>query len=212
MLLMKRPSSLRRKVLLFLAPLILGAAVAEESGKYVLLPEPSFMWHKHGQKIPGSRRTVLIPALTTSAGLRELSPEAFAELGVSWAAFSKTAGTTADAHLKTLKPVVTKDSEGHAAVAVVKSKSAITASVVFAPGFVAKFEPIFGDRLLVAIPDRFTIYVFPRALSTHKEYGKRLAALYEDAVYPASLELFEADPQGVRVVGSFSGGGRNGEK
>ena len=191
---MKRPSSLRRKVLLFLAPLIMGVSIAEETGKYVLLPEPSFMWHEHGQKIQGSRTTVLVPAITTSAGLRELSPEAFADLGVSWAAFAKTADATADAHLKTLEPVVKKDAEGHAAVAVVKSESPITASAVFAPGFVAKFEPIFGDRLLVAIPDRFTIYVFPRALSTHGEYGKRLAALYEDAVYPASLELFEVDP------------------
>ena len=203
---MKRPSTLRRKVLLFLAPLILGTAYAEETGNYVLLPEPSFMWHEHGQKVHGSRTTVLIPALTTSAGLQELSPEAFADLGVSWAAFRKTANATADAHLKTLEPVVTNDAEGHAAVAIVKSKSPLTASTIFAPGFVAKFEPIFGDRLLVAIPDRFTIYVFPRALSTHGNYGKRLAAMYEDAVYPASLELFEVDPQGVRVVGSFSRG------
>ena len=67
----------------------------------------------------------------------------------------------------------------------------------------ADFAVTLGDQLLIVIPNRFTVYVFPKLASTIGNYQKSFISLFRDAVYPASSEIFELTKEGFRGFGSF---------
>lgn len=175
-----------------------------EPGQPVLLVEPLFMRHKAAREIPGARQSQLVPGVTTADGIDVLGPDAFAARGQSWSAFVKAANATAAAHLKTVKIEWFRDANGLAEFARIRNPSPLTASVVHAPEFLDRFKASLGDRLLVGIPDRNTVYVFPRTMPTiFKRLSPEIAEAYARALYPVSPEAFELTPNRFAVVGSF---------
>ena len=62
---------------------------------------------------------------------------------------------------------------------------------------------IFGPSLLVALPNRFTVYVFPELASEYKDYAPMVIRAYEESAYPVSLEVFEISQSGIRAIGTF---------
>jgi hypothetical protein len=75
--------------------------------------------------------------------------------------------------------------------------------MVLDPGFLKKFKDIFGTTILVAIPDRFTVFVFPSLASEYKDYSPLVIHAYHDSAYPVSLEVFEISASGIRAIGIF---------
>jgi hypothetical protein len=174
--------------------------VAEET--FCLLIEP-----KDGpavsKVIPGAKSTVLVPGRETGVGVRYCTAGEFRAMGLSWAAYQRKAEVVADRVFGSLKPEVTRDSKGFARLAVLRGKSHLTASTVLAPKFYATFRASMGDDLVVLIPDRFTIYVFPRPMGEYKEWGKRTLREFAEATYPVSFEVFLLNKSGLSALGSF---------
>ena len=78
-----------------------------------------------------------------------------------------------------------------------------TASAALAPEFYEHFRKLMGDDLVLLIPDRFTIHVFPRPLGGYKDWGKKILQAYAEASHPVSYEVLLLNRDGLSVLGSF---------
>lgn len=156
------------------------------------------------QPIKGAQKTALVPGRETSiGGVRYYTKEEFEALGLGWSGFQKKAEAAATRVLATLKPEITRDAKNFVTSAVLRGPSHLTASAVLAPRFYEMFRATMGDDLVVLIPDRFTVYVFPRPLGQYKELGPKILAAYAEAAYPVSYEVLLLNKQGLSALGSF---------
>lgn len=170
-------------------------------GTPCIIIEPTLMGAADRGFAPtNSKKTLLVPAQIGNFG-PEIIPAT--ELLASWPDYLKRAQKTSETLLASLKPKITRDTNGIAQMAVYKSDHPLTASLLLAPGLLKKFEKTLGDKLLAAIPDRHSLYLFPRSIGNFRQYGKQLASTHQDATYPASIELFEISDSGLKAVGSF---------
>lgn len=174
--------------------------------------EPSTMRTEAAQFLPGSKKTVMVPAREDELGLSRLTKEEFAAAGLTWNQFVARAATAAAAHLRKLKPDIRRDKKGTALYAVLKSESHLTASIILCPEFFAQFRESFGDRLVVLMPNRFTVYVFPRGFSDFQSMGPAILGEFEESVWPCSQEAFEITSEGLKCLGAFDTGEGEPEK
>jgi hypothetical protein len=180
-----------------------GMGVGQALETFCLLIEP-----KDGpavkQMIKGARATALVPGRETRlGGVRYYTEAEFGALGLSWAGFARKAEASATRVLATLTPEVTKDSQGFVRSAVIRGKSHLTAGVVLSPRFYEMFRDTMGDDLVLLIPDRFTVYVFPRPMGEYKALGPKMLEAYAAAVYPVSYEVLLLNKDGLSALGSF---------
>ncbi len=168
--------------------------------------EPATMRTEAAQLLPGSKMTVIVPAREDTLGLSRLTKEEFAATGLKWEQFLTNAATTAALHLKSLKPDIHRDKKGDAQYAVLKSESHLTASIILCPEFFTQFRGTFGDRLVVLVPDRFTVYVFPRGFSDFQSMGPVILEQYANSTWPCSQEAFEVTAAGLKCLGAFDTG------
>lgn len=158
------------------------------------------------QLLPGSKLTVIVPAREDTLGLSRLTKEELAATGLKWEQFLAQAAATAAPHLKSLKPDIHRDKKGAALYAILKSDSHLTASVILCPEFFTQFRETFGDRLVVLVPDRFTVYVFPRGFTDFQTMGPGILEQHANSVWPCSQEAFEINSAGLKCLGAFDTG------
>jgi hypothetical protein len=186
-----------------------GLAAPGEAGRdspareeYCLLIEPN-AGPQVVKPIPGSKLTGWVPGRETTVGVRYYTAREYEALGVSWEEFGRRAEAAASRQLARLKPEFSRDANGFVRYAVLKGTGHLTASSVLAAGFAELFRPTMGDELVLLIPDRFTVYVFPRSMGEYKEFGRKVLAAFEEAAYPVSYEVFLLNRQGLSCLGSF---------
>lgn len=168
--------------------------------------EPVSLRTALARALPGAKLTVMAPAREHDLGLKLLTPEEFRATGLTWPEFEAKAAAAADRLLSSLTPDIRKGADGNPSYAILKSESHLTSSILFAPGLTDRFRATFGDRLVVLMPDRFTLYVFPRSFADFQKHGKQILRQHADSVYPCSVEAFEVTGEGVRCIGSFGDG------
>ena len=193
----------RRTALALLAVLTAACRAQEKPAPLAACIEPAVIRTEAARLMPGSKLTVIVPARPDEIGLLRLSKEEFAATGLTWEKFLTEAAATAAAHLKTLKPDIKRDKKGTAQYAVLKSDSHLTASTVLCPEFFALVRETFGDKLVVLIPDRFTVYVFPRGFAGFQTMGPDILTTFQKSTWPASQEAFELTPDGLKCLGAF---------
>jgi hypothetical protein len=154
--------------------------------------------------LKGSRSTALVPGRETRVGgVRYYTVSEFEGMGLGWAGFTRKAEATATRVLEGLAPEVKKDGRGQVVSAVLRGRSHLTAGVVLSPRFYEMFRATMGDDLVLLIPDRFTVYVFPRPMGDYKALGPEILEAYERAVYPVSYEVLLLNKDGLSALGSF---------
>ncbi len=168
---------------------------------WFLLPEPGFMGHKVTQPILGAKKTVLAVAKQGDAGIE------FPTDG-EWLAGAQpndvvlaAAKKRATEWFSKLTPEIVRDTKKVARYAVLKSQEVPVSATVLAPEFAAKFEPIFGPKFRVVIPNRNTIYVFPDLGVEWRDYSRMIFDAWRSDAPKVSLEVFENTPQGLHAVG-----------
>jgi hypothetical protein len=205
-----RPDWWWRALMVVMATGVMGSlCVADEpkvdaggGEEYCLLIEPAD-GPQVVKRVPGSKRTGLVPGRETRVGVRYYTAAEYTALKLSWAEFVKRAEAAAARQLARLKPEITSDAKGFVRFAVIKGQSHLTASAVLAPRFRNLFKSSMGDDLIILIPDRFTIYVFPRAMGEYKDFGRRILSEYEDSSHPVSYEVLLLNRDGLSCIGSF---------
>jgi len=162
--------------------------------------------------IPGAKETKFTAAYSTAGGgsaesLRYLDTEAFAALGVDWATFVAKTAAAASAELANLKPEILRDRNDVIECAILRAKCPadnITVAVL-APDFLKRFTPFFGRKILVVVPDRHTVYLFPTLASRYQAYGEKILSVYNKSTCPVSREVFELSSTGLRAIGAYGG-------
>ena len=170
----------------------------------ILLIGPAYEHPAIHRYLPGSKRTVLSPALMKSSGeITPLGEESFTTPD-AWDRFIKEAQESSELKLATLTPDLVRDSHGIIQMAVITSESPFTASCILTPGFLRHFSAIFGPEILIAIPTRNKIYVFPKLANHLAAMTETIRDDYLISPIPASTELFELSNTGLHAVGSLN--------
>lgn len=159
------------------------------------------------QPIPGAETTQFAAARAEKPGEapRLLSREEFAALRVEWTAFRAASAAGASAELAKIAPEWIRDRNQVIECAILRATSPrgdVTAAVL-APEFAKRFLPVFGRKMLLAIPDRRTVFLFPRLASRYQDYAARVLAVYRKSDCPVSREVFELSAAGLRAVGQY---------
>jgi hypothetical protein len=154
-------------------------------------------------EIPGAKRAVLVPALIKDGEPVYLSQKEFKALGVDWKIFLEAARGNATEELKKLTPDYTRDKKKVIEFATLTSDSELTASTVLSPEFLKMFQDTLGDKVIVVIPNRYTVYVFPVLASHYQEYTPMVAEAYHSSTYPVSMEAYELSDKGIKTIGLY---------
>lgn len=167
----------------------LASASAAEDAWHLLI-EPTFMNYEAAWPIANAKTTVLVPARVVDGEVRPLLRSEILELKVNRKKILATAPGAASAVLATLKPRYVRDANKVIQYAVLESDSPLTASAVLAPEFSGLFTETLGPELIVAIPNRFRIFIFPRATFASLNISDLIFNEYHATNWPVTREIF----------------------
>ena len=185
----------------FLIVATVARSAAEET--WHLLIEPTFMHYEASWPIDGAERTVLVPARYVNGEVLPLKSDDILTLGAARDTILASAPKAASEVLATLTPRFIRDENKVIQCAVLESASPLTASAVLAPEFGTLFRETLGPDILVAIPNRFRIFVFPRGTPAFQRFSEIVIAEYDSSSYPVSKELFTLRKGKLTAVGSY---------
>lgn len=194
---------LKRTLRFLLLSLLIAPAATFAGDTWHLLIEPTFMGHTVAWPIPSAETTVLVPARVIDGEVQPLKRDEILPLGVTRQQILDTAPAAASAVLETLKPEYIRDDNKVILYAVIQSDNPLTASAVLAPGFAEKFRDTLGTDLLIAIPNRNTIFIFSRQSPVYRQMSELIIAEYKSSATPASRELFTLRQGRLIAVGSY---------
>jgi hypothetical protein len=186
-----------------LALALAQAAPAQEAALQLVF-QPAFMRPDYALSIPGTKETLLTPARVKGDDVTFLKKDDIARLKLDLDSIRRVTAASASAVLATLKPQYARDSKGVILYALLASDSPATASAALAPDFADKFADTLGPDLLVAIPTRYRIYVYPALASRFQDTAAQVLSDYEISGYPVSKEVFRVTPRGLEAIGKFS--------
>jgi len=172
-----------------------------DAKQWHVLIEPKFMHPEISFPIPGAERTVLVPGWMADGELHYFSKAQFDSLHLDWPAFQAKA--RANVSDKKVKAEFARNGRKVIEYAAISSDDPLTATAVLSPDFLKTFSDIFGPKLLVAIPNRYTIFVFPSLATNYRDYAPMIIEAYNATAYPVSLEVFEVSADGLRATGTF---------
>lgn len=173
------------------------------SRQWCILIEPKFVKHPFAWPIPGSRRAELVPALWREGEFIFPARNELALLQIDLAGIREAALRNASAALKDLKPEFVRNSENVIEYATLASDHPLTASTILAPDFLKMFQPVFGPKVLVAIPNRYCLFIFPALAGDYRDNASMVLDSYKRSAYPVSTEVFELSRAGLRAVGIY---------
>jgi hypothetical protein len=185
----------------FLLVAIVARSAAEET--WHLLIEPTFMHYEASWPIDGAERTVLVPARYVNGEVLPLKSNDILTLGATRDTILASAPKAASEVLATLTPRFIRDENKVIQCAVLESASPLTASAVLAPEFGTLFRETLGPEILVAVPNRFRIFVFPQGTPAFQRFSEIVIAEYDSSSYPVSKELFTLRKGKLTAVGSY---------
>lgn len=190
-------------VLLLITLLTLPSGEAKESGESVILLGGSFEHPPIHAFLQGSKRTLLYPAMVGTNG--ELTPlEGSPWMTTSeWDLLVKRSRKSSALLLSTLDPLLIRDRKGVLQMAVLTTDSPLVASCILTPGFLTRFSALFGPEVIVAIPARNKIYVFPKLANRLPDMTQNIRDDYLISAMPVSTELLEISKKGIKAVGNI---------
>lgn len=191
------------RVACFCVWLVMLFAVAAHADEWLLLPEPKFMEHKVARPLAGAKATVLAVAKLGEHGPEFPLPEEWQAAGVSDGDVLASTRRLAVEWLKQVKPVLVRDKKKVVEYAVLRSEALPICAAVLAPEFWKQFEEIFGAKMLVVMPNRNTVFVFPVLDENRDQRSRLVLQAWRSGAPKVSLEAFELSEQGMRAVGAF---------
>lgn len=161
------------------------------------------------ESIPGALSTELAAARadgkSAKGELDFISKEEFDALRLSWPEFQAQTASAASAELARVKVEWIRDRHQIIECAILRGArpSDDITPAVLAPDFLKRFTPVFGRKVLLAIPERGTIFLFPRLASHYQDYAQQVLAVYRKSKHPVSREVLELSATGLRAIGEY---------
>lgn len=188
----RQDSRTRTKYLVRIAPLVLpillslalsGSALAEP----VIILDPYFYRTPVSDAIEGSNKTVLGYYDETDGKVTPLANPprlAISELHTLAVAYAQSI-------LKQTSPKFIRDRNGVIVAIRIEGQDPAFSSVLLTPGFADRFANLLGKDCLVCVPNRQTVFLFPRLGSNMEQFSIPLRGIYHNSLWPVSTELFE---------------------
>ena len=170
-----------------------GAAMA---GEWFLLPEPKFMGHEAVLPIRDARATVLAVARMSADGI-----EFAGAAGAKAEELAAESAARATEWLRGAEVALVRDRRKVVEYAVVRSDKAPVCATLFSPDFLKRFEDVFGPKMLVVIPNRQAVFVFPGVGTDPGAFAELILEEWRGRAPKVSLEVFELSAAGLRAVG-----------
>lgn len=178
-----------------------SAETPPDAKQWHVLIEPKFMRPDVIVPIANAQHTVLAAGYLNGNDVVYFTKNNFAALGVTFEQFmEKSRGNTT---AKTVKAEFVRNKKQVIEYARLSSENPLTATAVLSQDFLKPFADIFGPKVLVAIPNRYTIYVFPSLTRDYQDYAPMIIDAYRGSTYPVSLEVFEVSAEGLKAVGEY---------
>jgi len=176
---------------------------AKESGAPAILMGGSFEHPPVHAFLQGSKKTLLYPATMGPHG--EVTPlEGSAWMTASgWDRMVKRSRESSALLLSTLDPLLIRDRKGVLQMAVLTTDSPLLATCILSPGFLTRFSAFFGPELIVAVPTRNKIYVFPKLANRLPDMTQNIRDDYLISAMPVSTELLEISKKGIKAIGNI---------
>jgi hypothetical protein len=182
--------------------LVITPALPASDGWHLLI-EPKFMRYESAWPVEGSDRTVMVAARVVDGEIVPLTKADAEKQGGTPEKILADAPRTASAVLAGLKPEYVRDDKKVIQYAILRSENPLTASAVLAPEFAETFARTLGPELLLAIPNRYTVFVFPKQSPVHRTFADTVYAEYQSSPHPVSRELFELRKGKLIAIGTY---------
>lgn len=172
-----------------------------------LLLEPRFQAPPVWELVTGAKETGVAAGIVGKNGEpRFLRPEELKLAQIDFAAFRRDTMVHIDKLFDDTKPrrVLAKDGKT-STHCIYHAKSPLIASIVFSTKLRDRHKQEYGETLLAVAPDRYTLVIMPADPDILEGRSELLASIFDQSVYPISLEVFQIDATGIRVVGNLSG-------
>jgi hypothetical protein len=186
-----------------LLAILVITGTAQASDEWHLLIEPKFMRYDSSWPIQGSDRTIVTAARFVNGEIVPFTKGDEEKRGATTEKILEDSAKTATEVLAGLKPNYIRDDKKVIQYAVLQSDSPLTASAVLAPKFAETFAQTLGPELLIAIPNRNTVYVFPKQSVVYQTFSDTMFAEYQGSPAPVSRELFELRKGKLIAIGSY---------
>jgi hypothetical protein len=181
---------------IFLLPA--GAGVAND---WFFLPEPRFMGHEVSFPLSGAKNTVLAPAKMGEFGVEFPTVAVWNEGRLSEETVRKVTARFASDWLRHVKVEFVRNRKNVVDYVVLRSDKFPVCSTVFAPEFRKQFEEVFGPKMMIVMPNRQTVFVFPGVAVDFSDYAPMILEAWRSPAAKVSLEVFELDERGLRATG-----------
>ena len=178
--------------------LLVGEGMAND---WFFLPEPRFMQHEVSFPLSGAKNTVLAPARMGEAGVEFPTVAVWTAGGLSEEKVRKVTAKFATEWLRHVKVEFVRNRKNVVEFGVLRSDKLPVCSTIFAPEFLKQFEDVFGPKVMLVIPNRQTVFVFPGVAVDVSEYAPMLLEAWRSAAPKVSLEVFELGARGLRAAG-----------
>ncbi len=172
-------------VLAFLAPGSRGLRAAE----HVAILDPYFYRVPVFDPVEGSKETVIAyyeknDDQLAPVPVNENTPEEKTQIRAESLRRAKE-------FVGTIKPFVIRDSHQVITALRLTDPSPELSCVILLPELENWYANLLGPRCLAAVPNRRTIFLFPRSGSSIREFGNEVLSYFHNDPWPVSAELFD---------------------
>ena len=187
------------RVLLALAVLLLaGECMANE---WFFLPSPRFMQHEVSFPFGGAKNTVLAPARLGETGAEFPTVGAWTAAGLNEEGVRKVTARIASEWLRHVKVEWVRNSKNVVEYAALRTDKFPVCVTIFAPEFRKQFDDVFGPKVMIVMPNRQTVFVFPALAADISEYSPMILEAWRGPAAKVSLEVFELSERGLKAAG-----------
>ena len=186
---------------LFALAAVLLLACEGAANDWFFLPEPRFMGHEVSFPLSGAKDTVLAPARLGESGAEFPTVAVWQAAGLNEETVRKVTARIASEWLRHVKVEFVRDRKNVVEFGVLRSEKFPVCVTVFAPEFRKQFEDVFGPKVMVVIPNRQTVFVFPGVAVDFAEYAPMILEAWRSPAPKVSIEVFELGDRGLRATG-----------
>ena len=168
---------------------------------WFFLPEPRFMEHEVSFPLDGAKKTVLAAARLGEYGVEFPTIAVWEAAGLNEQTVRKVTARFASEMLRHVKVEHVRNRKNVVEYVVLRSDRFPVCVTVFAPEFRKQFEDVLGPKVMLVMPNRQTVFVFPGVAVDFSEYAPMILEAWRSAAAKVSLEVFELDERGLRATG-----------
>lgn len=196
---------------IFVTVIVFGSAVLSEDaqleGEWLLL-EPQAM--KIGEltfQIKGMKKSFFRPVHVKKERpyFSDYKKDDWEFMRIGWNTYAKRIGKKAKKLLAGIELNWVKGEDGVVRYAEIITEKPLVAGLLYVPSLAEVMKSELGENLLIVIPSRHQMFVFSAESEELQKEGKRMQLIFENAVYPASREVFLLKNGRLEVIGAIGG-------